>query len=70
MQTCEVQVAAVEQIEGAGLGDQLIEYVDLGKARFADVQKRGDGSAQIEQGVQSHASFGLLRWSPWEQCQA
>src|SRR6185503_8229907 len=70
MQAFEVQIATIEQIEGARFGDQLIQDIDLGKARFADVQIRRDGATQIGQRMQPDSSLGLLRWTPRKQRKA
>lgn len=48
----EVEVAAVHHVERARLGYDLIERVDIVTATRGDAHERGNGAAQVEQGMQ------------------
>jgi hypothetical protein len=69
MQAFEVQIAAVQKIEGARLGQQQVEHLDLGEACLADIDERGDGATQVEQGMHAHARLAALRRGPRKQGQ-
>ena len=56
-QTLEIQIAAIHDIEGAGLGLEKIENFDIVHLAIADVDERGDAAAEIEQRVQFDGCF-------------
>ena len=51
-QTLEVDIAAIDDIEGASLGNELLENIDVVELAVADVQKGRDIPTQVEQGAQ------------------
>lgn len=51
-QSLEIQVPAIEQVVHARLDVQQDQGVDLVGLAVADVNERGDGAAQVQQGVQ------------------
>jgi hypothetical protein len=55
----EIEVTPVQQLIGTGLDGQLIQSVDLVGLVVGDVNKRGDGAAQVQQSVQFDG--GLVR---------
>src|SRR5450432_237228 len=69
IQALEVQVAAVHDVEGAGFGDQQVEYVDVVQFAVADVYKCRNGATQVEQGVHLDRRLGLRKPRPREQRQ-
>ena len=46
-QTLEVDIAAIDDIEGASLGNELIENIDVVELAVADVQKGRDIPAEF-----------------------
>ena len=70
VQPAIVHVAAVHDVEGAGLGRQLVEHVDIVQLAVGDVDERGDAAAQVHQGVQLHGPLGRPEAGPGEQGQA
>ena len=64
VETREIEIAAIHQIECARFGQQLIEDVDLVQFAVADVEKRWDITAQIEQGMQFDGGLGRAEWCP------
>jgi len=64
VQPCEIQVAAVRQIEGAGFRREGIEDADLVRLAVADVNERRNRAAQIEQRVQLDGRLGRPEWRP------
>jgi len=50
VESAEIQIATVHQINGSGLPDQLIEDVDLVDLSTGDDHHAGNAAAQIEQG--------------------
>ena len=51
MQPFEVDIASVHDVEGAGLGYQQVEHIDVVQLAVADVQKRRDVAAQVQKRV-------------------
>jgi len=43
-----VEIAAIHDVVGAGLGNDLVEDVDVMHIAAGDADKRGDVAAQIE----------------------
>ena len=63
-QALEVDVAAIHDVEGAGLGHQLIEDIDVVQLAVADEDERRDVATQIEQRVQLDRRLGRAEWRP------
>ena len=64
IQPVEVEIAAIHDIEGAGLGEQFVEYLDLVQLALGDVVERGDVASQIEEGMEFDRRFGLSESGP------
>src|SRR5262249_18512564 len=47
VQPWEVDVAAVEDVDRAPLGRELVEYIDVVDSAAAEVDERGDAAAQV-----------------------
>ena len=58
IQAREVEVAAIHDVEGARLGQQQIEHVDVVQLAVGDVDKAGNRAPQVEQRVQLHGGLG------------
>jgi hypothetical protein len=69
-QPFEIHVAAIHDIESAGLGLQTVEDVDVVRLAVADEDERWDGAAQVEQGVQFDGGLGRAERRPREYRQA
>ena len=69
VQPLEVQIAAVHDIEGAGLGQQLVEHVDIVQFPVGDVNEARDVAAQIDKRVKLDCRFGRTKWCPRKQHQ-
>src|SRR5665213_142024 len=65
----EVQIPAVHHVEGARLGHQQIEDVDIVELAVADMDEGGNSATQIEQRVQFHRRLGLAKRCPRKQRQ-
>ena len=70
MQACKVEITAVHHIEGAGLGQQVIEHVDVVPFAVADMDEGGDIAAQLQQRMQLDSRFGRAKWCPGKHRQA
>ena len=70
VQAREVEEAPIHDVEGARLGQQLIEDVDLVHLAVADVDEGRDVAAQIEQRVQFDRRLGRAKWRPRKHRQA
>ena len=57
VQTLEVNIGAIHHVEGGGFRDDGVEDVDVLQFSFGNLNKRGDRSAQVQQGV--HLDGGL-----------
>src|SRR5206468_5182087 len=64
IQPLEVEEAPIHDVERAGLGQQLIEDVDLVHLAVADVDEGRDVAAQIEQRVQFDRRLGRAKGCP------
>jgi hypothetical protein len=69
-QTLEVDVAAVHDVEGSWLGDQLVEHVDLVPFAIADTNERRDIASQVQQRVQLDRRLGRTERRPRKHRQA
>ncbi len=69
-QTLEVEIAAIHHIEGTGLGNELIEDVDVVEFAIRDMQESRDIPAQIEQRVQLHRCLRRAKRRPRKERQA
>src|SRR5215472_4145347 len=58
IEALEVEETTIHDVEGAGLGQQLIEDVDLVHLAITDVNEGGDVAAQIEQRMQLDGCVG------------
>src|SRR5664279_6603921 len=70
MQPFEVDVASVHDVEGARLGHQQVEDIDVVKLAIADVQKRGDVAAKVQERVQLDGRLGRAKRGPRKHRQA
>ena len=64
IQAFEVEEATIHDVESAGLGQQLVEDVDLVHLAITDVNEGGDVAAQIEQRMQLDGCLGRAERRP------
>ena len=69
-ESCKIQVTAIHHVESTSLDGQEVQHVDIVQLAVADVNEGGNGSSQIEQGMQLDRSFGASKRCPLEQAQA
>ena len=69
IEALEVQVPAIHHVEGARLGHEQVEDVDIVELAIADMDEGGNSAAQIEQRVQFHRRLGLTKRGPGKQRQ-
>ena len=67
IETCEIDVASVENIEGAGLERQFVECFDVVGCSGSNLDKARDVAAQIQQGVHLYRGLGCAEARPGEQ---
>lgn len=48
MEACEIDVAAVHDVEGAGFQSQWIQGIDIVNFSVGKVDKAGDDSSQVD----------------------
>ena len=70
MKTHEVEIAAVHDVDGAGLWCQHIEDVGVVGLAVVDVHQERDIAAQIQHRVQFDRRLGGLEWRPRKQREA
>src|ERR1035437_2147755 len=70
VESLEIDVAAVHDVERPGLRPDLVEDVDVMHFAVRDADKRGDVAMQIQQGVHLDGALMLAKLGPWEQRQA
>ena len=69
-QTLEIELRAVHDVAGAGLGQQQVEDIDIVQFALGEMYKGGDSAAQVQQGMQFDSRFGLTEVRPGEHGQA
>jgi len=57
IEAIEVQIPTVDDIEGSGFEDQLIEDMDVVNLAMRDNEERGNASSEIQEGMQLHGAF-------------
>src|ERR1035437_956989 len=70
IESSKIDVAAIHDIEGAGLQNQFIQDAHIGLFSLGNRDKRGDGAAQIQKRVQLDRSLGAAETRPGKQVQA
>lgn len=65
MQPLEIEITAIHQIKRARFDGKIVQYIDLVGLAIGDMNKAGDRSAQIEQGMQLDGGFGRAKRRPW-----
>ena len=66
----EVEIAAIEDVEGSGLEHQLVEEIDVVNFAIGDDHPTGNRAAQIQQRMQLHGGFVSAKLRPGKQRQA
>jgi hypothetical protein len=66
IEALEIEIAAIHDIEGAGLGQEQIEHVDLVQFPIRNMDEAGNCSAQVEQRVQLQRRLGRTEICPRE----
>ena len=70
MQSGEVEIAAIHDVERPGFGNDLVENVHVVQLAIADMNEAGDVAAQVEQGMQLDRCLGRPKRSPRKYRQA
>ncbi len=66
----EIRVVAVHDVEGAGLGHQQVEHVDVVRLAVGNMHERWDVAAQVHRRVQLHGALGRAKLRPGRNGQA
>ena len=69
VETCEVQIASVENVNGSRFYDELVEEMDLVDFAMGYEDQLRNAASQIHQGVKFDRSFALAELSPGEKRQ-
>ena len=69
-ETAVIDIATVEDIEAARLGDEVVEDPHVVRFSICDLDKRGDRTSQIEKGMELDGGFVVAENSPREKGQA
>ena len=67
LETGEIEIGAVKDIETAGLGNQVIQYPNIVHFPVCYLDKRGDGASQIEKGMKLDGAFVFAEDGPGEK---
>jgi len=67
MEAGEIDIAAIHDVEGAGLGDQFVEHPGIVPSGGGDVYEGGDVAAQIQERRELDSSFAALERGPGEE---
>ena len=69
MESLEIEIAAIHDIERARLEEQLVEPVDFVPFSLGDRDEAGNGTTQIQQGVELDGGLGAAEARPRKQTQ-
>jgi len=64
-----IDIAAVEDIEAAGLGNEIVQNPHIVRFSICNLDKRGDRASQIEKGMEFDGRFGAAEYCPREKRQ-
>src|SRR3989304_6243780 len=67
IEAIEVQIPTVDDIEGSGFEDQLIEDFDVVDLAMGDNNEAGDTSPEIQESMQFHGAFVSSELGPREK---
>jgi hypothetical protein len=67
VETLEIDVAPVHDVERPGLWQNLVQDVDVVNLAIRNADKRGDVAVQIQQGVHLDGGLVLAKLGPREQ---
>ena len=70
IEAIEVQIPTVDDIEGSGFEDQLIEDMDVVNLAMRDNEERRNASPEIQEGMQLHGAFVSSELGPREKREA
>lgn len=70
VKTCKVQISSVEDVNGPGFDEKVVEEIDLVDFAMGYEDQRGNAAPQIHQGMEFDRSFVLAELSPREKRQA
>jgi len=70
VESLEIEISAIHQVNGAGFPEELVEDVDFVNLSAGDDHHGGNRAAKIEQGVQFDGRFVATELSPRKQRQA
>ena len=69
VESAKIQIAAIHQINGSGLPDQLVEDIDFVDLATRDDHHRGNTATQIEQSMQLDRGLVSAELSPGKKRQ-
>src|SRR5262249_39043046 len=70
VEALEIDVASIHDVEGAGLGNNFVQDIDVVSLAISDPDECGDVAAEVEQGVHFDGGFVLSKFRPRKQRQA
>ena len=70
IETSEIEISSIHDVEGTRLENELVEPVDLVNIARRHMDRGGDGSPQIELGVDSDRRLGGAKMRPRKHAQA
>ena len=70
IEALEIEIAAVHDIKGSRLWDQLIEYVDIMHATLGYRDERWDAAPEIQECMELDRGFGFSKPCPGKQRKA
>jgi len=69
VEACEIQITAVQNIEGSGLDGENVEDSNIVRFSIGHMDKRGNRTSQIEKSMKFDGSFVLAELGPREKRQ-
>src|SRR4029077_6383076 len=69
VQAAKVQVPAIDTVKSTGVGQQLIQKVNVVNLASGHVNIGWNAASQIQQRVQFHGTFVAAEFSPGKKCQ-
>jgi len=62
----EIDIGSIHDVDGTGFENEFVEDIDLVNFPRSNADEHGDGTTQIQEGVQLHRSFALAELCPRE----
>jgi len=67
VEALEIQIGTVHNVKGTRLGDKQVQDIDIMEPPIRNMNKFGNASPKIHQGMEFESAFGLAETRPGKQ---